>query len=359
MKIKADQKIFRGESTMLKEQNIKSISGWKLRLALCLIVCAVTALGTSIKPAAISVSAARPNNNHSDIGEVKAKGAFTADFGLPASLPLNVVSPVIERDRMYMAARRGMQNKYLPIRIDFATGNFLSGGRYLFDTERDAENYKDWVKNDFILDGVHFFDRPIFISPDYHSWRVIGAHHFGEIEKRIILRTERWSVSNNNQSDMLQQKWSEIRNEAEARGLTSVWLLYNKDEELVQLVYFADRVVPPNPNATEPDFASLAALENSPALGHHFNNAGWTKTFDRTQWVLTIWFPFVTGDDGEPALWPHSPPFPAPYCGDGVCEVSRGESNATCPGDCPPTAGNGVCDPGENSSNCPGDCPSQ
>jgi hypothetical protein len=336
---------------------IESISGWKLRLALCLVVCTVTAFGATVKPGVISTSAAKPNDSPTTIGEVKAKGAFTADFALPGSLPLNEVAPLIERDRMYMSARRGMQNKYLPLRIDFATGNLLSGGRYLFDTEHDAEMYKNWVKNDFILDGVHFFDRPIFIDPDYHAWRVIGAHHLGEIDTRIIVRTERWSVSGQNISEMLKSKWNAILAEAGGRGMTSAWLLYDKDEQLVQLVYFADRIAPADP--TTPDFASLAALQFSPALGHHFDDQGWTKTFDRTQWVLTIWYPFVTGDNGQPSLWPHSPPLPEPYCGDGVCEVSRGESNATCPGDCPPTAGNGVCEQGENSTNCPGDCPPQ
>ena len=333
------------------------ISGWQLRLALCLTIGVVMTLAAVALPSVGATQGARNGNGHSTIGKVKAKGAFTADFGLPGSLPLNMVPPLIERDRMYMAARRGMQNKYLPLRIDFATGNLLSGGRYLFDTERDAEQYKDWVKNDFILDGMHFFDRPFFIDPDYHAWEVIDAHHLGEIETRIIVRTERWSVSNRNQVATLKHKWDEILAEARTRGLTSVWLLYNRDERLVQLVYFANRIVPQDP--TTPDFASLEALEFSLALGHHFDDQPWTKTFDRTQWVLTIWFPFVTGDNGEPSLWPHSPPFPEPYCGDGVCEVSRGESHATCPGDCPPKAGNGKCEPGENSSNCPGDCPPQ
>jgi hypothetical protein len=336
---------------------IQRISGWQLRLAVCLTICVVMALAAVALPGVGATPEAGNGNRHSTIGRVNAKGAFTADFGLPPSLPLNMVPPLIERDRMYMAARRGMQNKYLPLRIDFATGNLLSGGRYLFDTERDAEQYKDWVKNDFILDGMHFFDRPIFIQPDYHAWRVIDAHHFGEIDTRIIVRTERWSVSNYDEVATLTQKWDGILAEASERGLTSVWLLYNKDERLVQLVYFANRIVPQDP--TTPDFASLAALEFAPALGHYFDDQAWTKTFDRTQWVLTIWFPFVTGDNGEPSLWPHSPPFPEPYCGDGVCEVSRGESNATCPGDCPPTAGNGKCEPGENSTNCPGDCPPQ
>jgi len=336
---------------------MQRISGWQLRMALCLTISVVMTLGAVALRGAGAAPALDNGNPHTTIGKVKAKGAFTADFGLPGSLLLNLVPPLIERDRMYMAARRGMQNKYLPLKIDFATGNLLSGGRYLFDTEHDAEQYKNWVENDFILDGMHFFDRPFFIDPDYHAWRVIDAHHLGEIDTRIIVRTERWSVSNQDQVETLTQKWDGILAEARTRGLTSVWLLYNKDERLVQLVYFANRIAPQDP--TTPDFASLAALEFSPALGHHFDDQAWAKTFDRTQWVLTIWFPFVTGDNGEPSRWPFSPPFPEPYCGDGVCEVSRGETNATCPGDCPPTAGNGKCEPGENSTNCPGDCPPQ
>jgi hypothetical protein len=336
---------------------MKKIGGkntWRWRLMLCLMVSAGMLLGAAVRPGGATPLAHGNGNSGSTIGKVKARGAFTADFALPASLPMDQIAPLIERDRMYMSARRGMQNKYLPLRIDFATGNLLSGGRYLFDTEHDARQYKEWVENDFILDGSHFFERPFFINPDYHAWQVIGAHHLGEIDTRVIVRTERWSVPSQNQNHTLKQKWDEVLAEAAQRGLTSVWLLYSRSEQLVQLVYFANRIVPQDP--TVPDFASLSALENSPALGHHFDSQGWTKTFDRTQWVLTIWFPFVTGDNGEPSLWPHSPPFPAPSCNDGVCEVSRGESNATCPGDCPPEAGNGICEAGENSQNCPGDC---
>jgi hypothetical protein len=62
------------------------------------------------------------------------KGSFSCDFGLPGALPLNLVPPLIERDRMYMAERPGMRTKHLPLRIDDSTGNLLSGGRYLFDT---------------------------------------------------------------------------------------------------------------------------------------------------------------------------------------------------------------------------------
>lgn len=284
----------------------------------------------------------------------KPKGCFTCDFGLPGNLPLNLVPPLIERDRMYMAEQPGMQTKHLPLRIDFSTGNLLSGGRYLFDTFEEASDYKNWVTNDFILDGVHFLQRPIFLAPECHAWRVVGVREFSPVNTQIIMRTERWSVPAGDLKELLKQKWDAVQTEAAQRGIASVWLTYNDDERLAQLVYFTDRIVPQDPN--QPDFASLVALENAPALGDFVNLYGWQKTFDRTQLVLTIWFPFLAGDHGLPSLWPHSPPFPQPFSGDGVCEVSRGENSANSPTDCGPQCGNGVCDAGENSQNCPGDC---
>jgi len=43
-------------------------------------------------------------------------------------------------------------------------------------------------------------------------------------------------------------------------------------------------------------------------------------------------------------------------CGDGVCDGSCGETQATCPQDCHSICGNGVCELGETSENCPQDC---
>ena len=293
------------------------------------------------------------DENHPRPGNIQARGAFTCDFTIPGNVPLNV-APVIERDRMYMAARPGMQLKQIPLRFD-AGGDLLSGGRYLFNTQQQAREYKEWVENDFVLDGVRFFDRPYFLNRECRAWRVIGAHNFQGLQQQVVLRSERWTVPHNSQIHTLKQRWPQIMAAAQQRGLTAAWLLYNKDEQVVQLVYFADRVVPPHPFI--PDFASLGALESATALGDIFSDqSNWTKSFDRTHWVLTVWFPFVLGDHGQPSLWPNSPPLPEPFSGDGVCEVSRGESFANAPTDCGPTCGNSVCDAGENTQNCPGDC---
>lgn len=286
---------------------------------------------------------------------IRAKGAFTCDFALPGDFPFGRVAPVIERDRMYMAERPGMQRKQIPMAFDFANGNLLTGGRYLFDTEQDAAKYKSWVENEFVLDGTHFFDRPYFLGPVCNSWGVVGARDLEDLTHQTVMRTERWSVPHASQTHALKEGWPSLLAEAERRGLTGVWLLYNEQESIAQLVYFADRVVPQDPSA--PDFISLAALASAAPLGSIFDaQTEWTKTFDRTQWVLTVWYPFAPGDRGQPSLWPNSPPLPEPYAGDGVCEVSRGEDHATAPADCGPLCGNGVCDLGENTQDCPGDC---
>ena len=293
------------------------------------------------------------DNNQPRPGNIQARGCFTCDFTIPGNSPLNV-APVIERDRMFMAERPGMQRKQIPLAFA-ANGDLLSGGRYLFESRQQAEQYKDWVQNDFVLDGIHFFDRPYFLNPDCHAWRLIGGHNFQDVQHQVVLRTERWSVPDTNQLDNLKRSWPKMMAAAAQRGLTGAWLLYNREEQLVQIVYFADRIVPPHPFI--PDFASLGALESAPSLGSSLNPpADWTKTFDRTQWVLTVWFPFVLGDHGQPSLWPNSPPLPEANETDGVCEVSRGETSVTAPMDCGPLCGNKVCDLGEDNQKCPGDC---
>jgi hypothetical protein len=288
-------------------------------------------------------------------GNIQARGSFTCDFTIPGDYPLDVAQ-AIERDRMYMAERPGMQRKQIPLGfVGNANHDLYSGGRYLFDTRQQAEAYKSWVEDDYLLDGTHFFDRPYFLNRDCHAWRVIGAHNFGGLERQVVLRTERWSVPDGSEMQTLKQRWPQIMAAASERGLTGAWLLYNKEEGLVQLVYFADRVAPPDPFV--PDFASLGALESAPALGNIFDGqTGWARNFDRTQWVLTVWFPFVLGDHGQPSLWPNSPPLPEARVGDGVCEVSRGEDHVSAPSDCGALCGNGVCDAGEDTMNCPGDC---
>ena len=245
-------------------------------------------------------------------GSTGAGGAFTCDFGLPPGLDFAAVPAILERDRVHQSARPGFIRKLVPLRIDFQSGELFSGGRYLFSTRDDADAYKAWVETEYVLDGVLFFSRPYFLAPECHAWSVIGAHDFVAVDApHAVIRTERWSVPDENQRKLLMDRWPSLVAAARQRGLAGVWLLYNKQEQLVSLVYFGGRVAPPDP--AMPDFASLGTIEQAPPLGGLFDDQPWTRRFDRSHWTLTTWFPFADGDTGEPPLWPNSPPFPRPF----------------------------------------------
>ena len=92
--------------------------------------------------------------------------------------------------------------------------------------------------------------------------------------------------------------------------MASVRLLHNEAEQLAGLVSIGRRLTSIDPGHA--DDASLRAFETSPSLGTIFDEPKWVKVFDRTSWVLTIWFPLVEGQPDVPALWPNSPPMPAP-----------------------------------------------
>ena len=293
---------------------------------------------------------------------VDAKGAFTCDLTLVGNYPQTQVPPDLERDRMVMTRQPGLLIKYLPLAFD-PTGttegqpNLLSGGRYLFKNANKAASYHNFVANVFTLDGVQFLDRDIFLDSECHDYAVVNAYELTPLhDTHVLVRTERFTMTGAKPVKKLKSLWPQIEQEAGDRGMAAVWLIYNESESIASVVYLHDRIVPYDP--TTPDFASLGYLAGAPPLGHLIEELGWERTFDRTHWILTIWHPFVDGDHGEPSDWPNSPPFAAPSCGDGVCEVSRGEAATSCATDCPAHCGNGNCQPnqGENDHNCPGDC---
>ena len=245
------------------------------------------------------------------IGPIEARGAFTADFALPAEVPVAQVPAMIERDRAIMATRPGMRQKHLPVAFDGPSGRFLSGGRYLFDTFENALAYREWVQHDFVVDGTKFFERPYFVDPIFFAWRVIGGHDFKPIaECHKVIRFERWKASDD-ALGAIEGAWPDLRDEAQAQGLASAWLLHSEEDQQIGVVSVADGAR--SPGATGPDATSLGVLESAPSLGLPFEEHGLaTKTFDRTSWVLTIWFPLHPGEPVDPALWPNSPPLPAP-----------------------------------------------
>jgi hypothetical protein len=325
-----------------------------MRTVLCCVCAGVAFLGfATFDPSAGPAHAQALTKN----GDLSADAAFTCDLTLPGSIIVDSPEPIsgiLERDRMLMARRAGMLRKHIPLSIDSQTGNLRAGGRYLFDTEEHAEQYHRFVER-FTLDGIAFLERPYFLDHECHAWSAIGARDFSDVHtSHVVMRTERWRVPHANQRKLLTERWPAIRSQAARRDFTSVWLLYNKEERLVSLVYFMDRLVPKDP--VSPDFATLTALQAASPLGELLDGLNYARVFDRTQWSWTIWFPVLAGDHGEPSVWPNSPPLPEPFSGDGVCSVSRGETHANSPADCGPTCGDDICQRGETTASCPGDC---
>lgn len=189
-------------------------------------------------------------------GPIAAKGAFTGEFVLGDGLSLDEAPLVIERDRINEGQWPGFGRKLLPLRLDPETGVRTAGGYYLVDTFADGSAFLDRYVNDrFILDGVPILRRGYFFEPTCHCWHVLGAQDFKPLETaQHVVRFERWSASLPTVDDKLEKLWPEIRDQAEARGLSAVWLLFNGEQtESIGLVTVAERKRRGNPEKLDDD----------------------------------------------------------------------------------------------------------
>ena len=147
-------------------------------------------------------------------GPIEAGGSFTGEFGLGDGLPIEEAPYVIERDRINEGKLVGFNRKLLPLKLDETTGERTAGGYYLHDTFMQAEYMHDWYQdpvNGFVLDGIPILQRPYFINPKAHCWRVIGAHDFKGIDvAQRVVRFERWHC-NRNLEGVLEREWASIR----------------------------------------------------------------------------------------------------------------------------------------------------
>ena len=245
-------------------------------------------------------------------GPIDAKGCFTGEFGLGDSLPIDEAPYVIERDRINEGKLQGFGRKLLPMKMEPSTGERTAGGYYLLDTLADAKYMFDWYQDPvdgYVLDGIPILQRSYFLNPVAHYWHVIGAHDFKGIDtSQKIVRFERWTGKANNIEDVLSKEWSDIRDEAESKDLSAVWLMFNPEqEETVAIVSVSEGL---DKNGEEPDFDGIERLAGLPSLGSGLEKAAAiTKSFERTSWIFSIWFPY-SGVGSKKTLWPNSPPFP-------------------------------------------------
>lgn len=245
------------------------------------------------------------------IGLLTGEGCVTSIMVMEPGLDPAKVPAMIERDRVVMAARPGMQMKLLPVLPDRETGEILTGGVYLFDTIENARDYYRWCREDFFIDGVQFEQMPGLKSRTSKVWSVIGAEQFKDIDgHHVVMRHEEWQCPEDMSHESLEADWESLRDAAKQAGLASVWLLCNEKAGEFGIVTTGDHAGPPPTD--HPDEASLRALAASPSLAGRYQTKGARPLFDRSSFVYTVWFP-VTGNASDRApLWPNSPPLPGP-----------------------------------------------
>lgn len=247
------------------------------------------------------------------VGPIKAEAAFTSDFPVAAQVEIQKLVDMQEIERRSMDVHPGMRHKYMPLGYDRVTGALLTGGRYLFDTWENVLEYKRFTSEELEFEpGVKFWDRPFFLAVDRHIWRVAGAHDFTPLAStHHVNRFERFSFEGDNVEEVLKQAWPTIRDQAEASGLSSAWLMFQPEERQVAIVTVAAK----HESADLADGVNLAlnALQSTQSLAALLpSELKLVKLFDRTNPILALWLPQSRLAGGDPSAHPVSPPLPAP-----------------------------------------------
>jgi hypothetical protein len=247
-------------------------------------------------------------------GPIPCEGCFTGEFGLGDGLPIDHAPYVIARDRIVEALAFHFNRKLLPLSMDRSTGNRFAGGYYLLPTAEEAAQLCRWYQdpvNGFILDGTPILQRSYFIDPVAHWWHVAGAEDFAPLDSaQHVVRFERWRGSTRDLEWRVMAVWPDVRQSALDQKLAAVWLLVNPaQEESVGIVSVASW--PPDRDALEPGFKGIDHLSGLPGVGAAVDRlAGLDKSFDRTSWIFSVWFPYRDWRTSRKLLWPNSPPFP-------------------------------------------------
>lgn len=226
-------------------------------------------------------------------------------------MPLKAVIDHQYGDSQSMSRRPGMYLKYLPYSYDGISGQFNTGGSYLFDTYENAKKYEEWSSSEFELGDqkISFWKHPMFEMARYWTWKVIGACNFAPIEEHAVARLQRWKCQGSDAEGALREAYSSLKDAAKAQGAASIWLLYKPDENMVA-IQMAFKKSPGD------DFASaeksLTAVEEQPSLENKFpKNLQLQPLYGYTRLLLTCWLPRSREAGGAEYTIPNYPVVPA------------------------------------------------
>ncbi|KAI8712517.1 hypothetical protein NCS52_01350100 [Fusarium sp. LHS14.1] len=244
-------------------------------------------------------------------GEIKAKGAFTAEIHIAVRVSLQDVWNDQYAGSQIMAKRPGMYLKYLPCRYHEVSGDMLTGGAYLFTTKEEAEDYSNWTSNEFEVGEpkTKYWKQPHFKSVTHWTWDVIGAYNFKPVDEHAIGRFQRWTYDIKNAESILKQLYPVMKDGAEKREATSFWLLHRPEDKMIGIqMTFAKTKQDDHDSALE-DVVSASEL---PDLGEIFPDRLEAELeLDRTSALLAVWLPLAHHAKGVKVESPNFPALPA------------------------------------------------
>lgn len=241
-------------------------------------------------------------------GPIDAEGCVISNFLLTDFLPAEQAAATIERDRLIMSARAGFNRKLLPFSIDQNTGERHSGGRYLFNTYKNAVDYANWCRHEFEIDGVLMFDRPDFAKVKADVYKVVAAEDFASVRStQFVCRTELWSIEADLTENDIAGLWPALRDKALGYGHSALWFMRHEERGEIVLLTVFDRTH--SAGSDKLDYASLLNAGSAESCASDWT--GVTKRYDRSHWILNIWLADSDNKDDKNSLWPNSPPLPA------------------------------------------------
>ncbi|KAH7146157.1 hypothetical protein EDB81DRAFT_689275 [Dactylonectria macrodidyma] len=243
-----------------------------------------------------------------DTGVIHAHGAFTTEIHIEARVSLQDVWNDQYHGSQIVGKRPGMYLKYLPCRYHDVSGDVLTGGAYLFRTLEEANDYKRWTSNDLQVGEpkTTFWKQPLFKSVNLWAWNVIGAHNFAPVDSHAVGRFQRWKYDIKDAKSILQQHYPVLKDAAEKRGATSVWLLHSPEEKMIAIQTSFRKSKSDDYDAIQDRVVSVA---QETSIGEIFSDALKAEpVLDRTSPFLAVWLPLSKSDD---AVEVKSPVFPA------------------------------------------------
>jgi hypothetical protein len=258
-------------------------------------------------------------------GSIDAKGAFTSEIDLPPIIKPGPLNTLAEADRPQMVDQPGMRHKYLPLRHDPATGAISTGGRYLFRSNKDAIKYRDFLEAKvFPSEPTTFWKRPFFMNTVRFAWRVTGANDLAAITTHDLSRFERYSVPDAKFEARLPELFPVFLEAARRLDLAHVSLMFQPEHCLVGVLTAAAREGRQASSFEAVRLSADALTLRGSVSEARLTELGARKIFDRTSLNLAVWLPLSEQAAGAPAIWPNSPPIPAP----GVEHLGGSQSKA-------------------------------